>query len=121
MRSTEQRPADVIALDPEHRNAGLRAAYLARLAGDRERLVRLRRRFAGANLGGSALRSDVRQVAHAMAGAAAVFDAPPIERAARALEEAAMAAGRVPDAPANPALLDALETLMEVLLTWRRT
>jgi diguanylate cyclase (GGDEF)-like protein len=102
---------------PESRNdpfGDLRAAYSTRLRSDLAQLIRLRAKLAGtgAGAGPKTARESIRRVAHGMAGAAAIFKAGDIMRAAILLEQAVRAT--TPDADGH-ALRLALDTMIGTL------
>jgi EAL domain-containing protein (putative c-di-GMP-specific phosphodiesterase class I) len=92
----------------------LRAAYSTRLRSDLAQLTRLRAKLAGtgAGAGSKTARESIRRVAHGMAGAAAIFKAGDIMRAAILLEQAVRATA--PDADGH-ALRLALDTMIGTL------
>jgi len=92
----------------------LRAAYSTRLRSDLAQLIRLRARLAGTGAGTASktARESIRRVAHGMAGAAAIFKAGDIMRAAILLEQTVRAT--TPDADGH-ALRLALDTMIDGL------
>jgi diguanylate cyclase (GGDEF)-like protein len=74
----------------------LRADYFKRLRSDLAQLTALRAKFAGAGTGSNTVSETIRRLAHGMAGAAAIFKAGDVMRAAVTLEQAVRAA--TPDA-----------------------
>jgi HPt (histidine-containing phosphotransfer) domain-containing protein len=113
MRSTDCRPNIEFPESLEDRFEELRTAYLVRLAVDRGRLEGLQVRFGRPHSAG--LHDDIQRIAHGMAGAAAIFNAPYISSAARLLEEAAAAAAKSPDRHTETAVRAALGALLDVL------
>jgi EAL domain-containing protein (putative c-di-GMP-specific phosphodiesterase class I)/CheY-like chemotaxis protein len=100
---------------PEGRNdpfGDLRAAYSTRLRNDMAQLIRLRAKLAGAGAGSKTARESIRRVAHGMAGAAAIFKAGDIMRAAIQLEQAVRASTSDAD---SYALRLALDTMIDTL------
>ena len=95
----------------------LRVAYHARLKSDRAKVVTLRTQLAK-DPESKATYEAIRVCAHGMAGAAAIFEATDIMKAARKLEHAASAAAHPNDAAAdsgNPAVRPPLDSLIELL------
>jgi HPt (histidine-containing phosphotransfer) domain-containing protein len=98
-----------------HRFEELRTAYLVRLADDRARLEMLLTRFCRPHAEAAGLYNDIQRIAHGMAGAAAIFNAPHVGSAARRLEEAAAAAAKSPDSRTETVVRTALGVLLDLL------
>jgi HPt (histidine-containing phosphotransfer) domain-containing protein len=95
----------------------LRIAYYARLKSDRTQVVALRAQLAQ-DPESKATYAAIRVCAHGMAGAAAIFEATDIMKAARKLEHAASEAANAKDAAGdsgNPAVRPPLDSLIELL------
>jgi HPt (histidine-containing phosphotransfer) domain-containing protein len=98
----------------------LRIAYYARLKSDRAQVVSLRTQLAEGS-DPKATYEAIRVCAHGMAGAAAIFEATDVMKAARKLEHAAVEATTSPDPvqsaenSGNPALRPLLDSLIELL------
>jgi HPt (histidine-containing phosphotransfer) domain-containing protein len=95
----------------------LRGDYYARLAGDRSQLMKLRHYFDPPPQTRKLLYDQLQRLAHGMAGTAAVFEAPEVARVAHTLEEAACAAKTAPGDDAHAAVRNALDALVDLLLT----
>jgi len=95
----------------------LRAAYFARVAGDRAQLMQLRMRFERAGPMPPGIYDDVQRVAHGMAGTAGVFEEFDVSRIARRLETAALTASHSPGVDTDAAVCRALDALVDLLLT----
>jgi diguanylate cyclase (GGDEF)-like protein len=92
--------------------ADLRTAYFTRLRGDLAHLATLRAKLGGAGTGSKTAYATIRRVAHGMAGAAAIFKAGDVMRAAVVLEQTVRAA--TPDADDDAVRL-ALDTMIDAL------
>jgi len=92
--------------------ADLREAYFTRLRSDLAQLATLRAKLAGAGTGSKTAYATIRRIAHGMAGAAAIFKAGDVMRAAILLEQTVRAA--VPDADGDAVRL-ALDTMIDSL------
>ena len=95
----------------------LRIAYYARLKSDRAQVIALRTQLAK-DPESKATYEAIRVCAHGMAGAAAIFEATDIMKAARQLEHAASEAANAKDAAGdsgNPAVRPLLDSLIELL------
>jgi len=90
----------------------LRAAYFTRLRRDLAQLGTLRAKLAGAGTGSKTAYESIRRIAHGMAGAAAIFNAGAVMRAAIMLEQTVRAA--TPDADGDAVRL-ALDTMIDSL------
>jgi EAL domain-containing protein (putative c-di-GMP-specific phosphodiesterase class I)/FixJ family two-component response regulator/HPt (histidine-containing phosphotransfer) domain-containing protein len=90
--------------------ADLRAAYFTRLRSDLAQLATLRAKLAGAGTGSKTAYASIRRIAHGMAGAAAIFKAGDVMRAAMILEQAVRVAATDGDA-----VRLALDTMIESL------
>jgi diguanylate cyclase (GGDEF)-like protein len=91
----------------------LRAAYFTRLRSDLAQLATLRAKLAGAGTGSkTSAYAAIRRIAHGMAGAAAIFKAADVMRAAVLLEHAVRAAR--PDTDGDAVRL-ALDTMIDSL------
>ena len=113
MRSTESSPSAHLPARLKVRFEELRAAYLARLEGDRAHLLELRMNLGGS--GSAAAYEKIQRVAHGMAGAAAVFETFDVARAARRLSVSAFAAVQTPGAEADAGLRRELDALVDLL------
>ena len=116
MKSTEGFSRAVPAhVPPDERFAQLREAFRVRLRHDGIKLMALGVAFARGTEDFASTFEQIRQLAHRMRGAAAIFDAPEILGASGVLEDAAVfaASARTPEATA--AVCKALETLMTCL------
>jgi HPt (histidine-containing phosphotransfer) domain-containing protein len=112
MKSTNAWPSLNVPEGADDRFGELRAAYFTRLRGDLEQLKALRAKLAGARPISKTSHDTVRRIAHGMAGAAAIFKADNVMRAAVALEQAVRAAR--PDADDGAVQL-ALDTMIDSL------
>ena len=95
----------------------LRIAYYARLKSDRAQVMTLRTQLAKGPES-KATYEAIRVCAHGMAGAAAIFEATDIMKAARQLEHAASEAVHPKEAATdsgNPAVRPPLDSLIELL------
>jgi diguanylate cyclase (GGDEF)-like protein len=92
--------------------ADLRTAYFKRLRSDLAQLATLRAKLAGAGTGSKTAHAAIRRIAHGMAGAAAIFKAGDVMRAAILLEQTLRAAA--PDAGGDAVRL-ALDTMIASL------
>ena len=90
--------------------ADLRTAYFTRLRSDLAQLAMLRAKLAGAGTGSKTAYATIRRIAHGMAGAAAIFKASDVMRAAMILEQAVRVAATDGDA-----VRLALDTMIESL------
>jgi HPt (histidine-containing phosphotransfer) domain-containing protein len=90
--------------------ADLRTAYFTRLRSDLAQLAMLRAKLAGAGTGSKTAYATIRRIAHGMAGAAAIFKAGDVMRAAMILEQAVRVAATDGDA-----VRLALDTMIESL------
>jgi HPt (histidine-containing phosphotransfer) domain-containing protein len=115
MKSTEQAPSSSLPAALRSRFDSLRAAYLERLTGDNVRLKDLRSQLDGTHPPAGTLLEDLQRIAHGMAGAASIFEAPRISGAARALQEAAAAAANSREERTHNAVGAALDALIETL------
>jgi len=114
VRSTEYWPRADDSGVPDMRFEQLRGAYFDRLQGDRAQLAAIRLEL-GEMPGSKATAIEhLRQLAHRMCGAAAIFEAGDIFMAAEILERAATDAARTPGA-GSPAVHTALDTLLNQL------
>ena len=124
MRSTNHWPRLTPApAGTDDRFEELRIAYYARLKSDRAQVMALRTQL-GKAPDSKATYDAIRVCAHGMAGAAAIFEATDIMKAARALEhvatEAALAMASSDTAQSqansgNPAVGPPLDSLIELL------
>jgi HPt (histidine-containing phosphotransfer) domain-containing protein len=113
MRSTNYWPRLTPApAGTEDRFEELRIAYYARLKNDRAQVVALRTQLAKGPEA-KATYEAIRVCAHGMAGAAAIFEAADIMKAARKLEQAASEAAL--EDSGNPAVRPLLDSLIELL------
>lgn len=92
----------------------LRIAYYARLKSDRAQVMALRTQLANGH-DAKATYEAIRVCAHGMAGAAAIFEATDIMKAARTLEQAASEAAPATGDSGNPAVRPLLNSLIELL------
>jgi diguanylate cyclase (GGDEF)-like protein len=90
----------------------LRTAYFTRLRSDLAQLATLRTKLGGAGTGSKTAYAAIRRIAHGMAGAAAIFKAGDVMRAAILLEQTIRAA--TPDADGDAVRL-ALDTMINSL------
>jgi diguanylate cyclase (GGDEF)-like protein len=90
----------------------LRAAYFTRLRSDLAQLAGLRAKLVGAGTGSKTAYATIRRIAHGMAGAAAIFKAADVMRAAILLEQTVRAA--TPDTDGDAVRL-ALDTMIDSL------
>jgi hypothetical protein len=90
----------------------LRAAYFTRLRSDLAQLAGLRTKLVGAGTGSKTAYATIRRIAHGMAGAAAIFKAADVMRAAILLEQTVRAA--TPDTDGDAVRL-ALDTMIDSL------
>lgn len=118
MKSTNYwpRPARA-ALAAETQFEHLRGAFYTRLCSDRKQLTMLSAELAAAGADAKRIYEKIRMVSHRMCGAAAIFDAPDVGRAAYTLEQAALEAIRASADNADEPVWTALEDLVDVLLT----
>ncbi len=93
----------------------LRGVFYARLRSDRRRLTVLSAELARAEINASPVYADIRQMAHHLGGAAAVFEIPDVAELAYSLEQAARAAATGHADNADPAVWSALESLVGLL------
>ena len=118
MRSTNDWPrVTSTPAGTDDRFEELRIAYYARLKSDRAQVVALRTQLAK-DPESKATYEAIRVCAHGMAGAAAIFEATDIMKAARNLEHAASEAVRPHDAASdsgNPAVRPPLDSLIQLL------
>ena len=96
----------------DDRFGDLRAAYFTRLRSDLAQLAGLRAKLAGAGTRSKTAYATIRRIAHGMAGAAAIFKAADVTRAAVLLEHAVRAAA--PDTDGDAVRL-ALDTMIDSL------
>jgi len=99
-------------LDADDPPGDLRAAYFTRLHNDLAQLGTLRAKLACVRTGSKTAYASIRRIAHGMAGAAAIFNAGDVMRAAISLEQAVRAA--TPDADGDAVRL-ALDTIIDSL------
>jgi HPt (histidine-containing phosphotransfer) domain-containing protein len=115
MRSTSHWPRLTPApAGTDDRFEELRIAYYARLKSDRTQVVALRTQLA-TGPESKATYEAIRVCAHGMAGAAAIFEAADIMKAARKLEQVASEAALSQGASGNPAVRPLLDSLIELL------
>jgi diguanylate cyclase (GGDEF)-like protein len=112
MKSTGAWPSLNVPEGADDRFGDLRAAYFTRLRSDLEQLKSLRAKLAGARTGSKTAYDPIRRIAHGMAGAAAIFKAGDVMRAAVTLEQAVRAARPGAD---DDAVQLALDTMIDSL------
>lgn len=118
MKSTNYwpRPArSAAALDTQFEQ--LRGAFYTRLCSDRKQLTLLSAELAGAAVDARPVYEEMRQVAHRMCGAAAIFDVPEVGSAAYKLEQATLLAIASHADNADEPVWSALEALVDILLS----
>jgi hypothetical protein len=94
----------------------LRRAFQARLRNDGIHLTHLRTSLTRAPAAATAVFAEIQGFAHKLRGAAAIFDAIDIGRAAEALELATVAASAGAVAAGDPAVSRALDALANLLI-----
>ena len=112
MKSTNAWPSLTAPESGDDPLGDLRAAYFTRLRGDLAQLAKLRAKLAGSGMGSKTAYETIRRVAHGMAGAAAIFKAGDVMRAAIKLEQTVRAA--TPGADSGAVRL-ALDTMIDSL------
>jgi HPt (histidine-containing phosphotransfer) domain-containing protein len=89
----------------------VRLSFFARLRGEAGNLAALSRALADGPHHPAAVLSDIREFAHRLRGAAAVFEEPALSSAAKVLELAAMDAATAPVDRHDPAIIAAMRAL----------
>ena len=116
MKSTKRRARTVPPpLAPDDPFEMLRDAFLVRLRSDRGRLTALSAALACAEGDPGCIFEELRQLAHRLRGAAAIFEAHEVGRAADALEQAACSASVAHADSPDTSLWAALEGLIDRL------
>jgi HPt (histidine-containing phosphotransfer) domain-containing protein len=95
----------------------LRNEFYARLQSDRVRLTALGARLARVDEDATSIFEDIRVFAHRLRGAALIFEAAEVGRAANALEQAATSAASANADNSDAAVWAALESLVDNLAT----